>query len=73
MSRLCLDLDFELTIKTVIGIFLFVFVLDNQRNINLEMILGDINKFMLFFNRCDTDIAVMQENALSHSHHLLFF
>lgn len=26
----------------------FVFVLDNQRNINLEMLLGDINKSMLF-------------------------
>lgn len=51
--------DFELTVNIVIGIFfLFVFVLDNQKNINLGMILGN-NKFILLFNRCDNNIAVM--------------
>ena len=42
----------------VIGIFfLFVFVFDTQKNINIGMILG--NKFILLFNSCDTNIAVM--------------
>ena len=59
MGRLCLVPDIELTVSlTVIGIFfLFVFVFDNQKNINIGMILG--NKFILLFNSCDTNIAVM--------------
>lgn len=64
--------DFELTVNTVIGIFfLFVFVLDNQKNINLGMILGN-NKFILLFNRCDDNIAVMWENALSNLTYFFF-
>lgn len=39
MGRLCLVPDFELTVNIVIGIFFSVFVLDNQKNINLGMIL----------------------------------
>lgn len=68
MGRRCLVPDFELTVNTgswdlfsgiYIGIFfLFVFVLDNQKNINIGMILGN-NKFILLFNRCDTNIAIM--------------
>ena len=41
MGRLCLVPDFELTVNIVIGIFFSVFVLDNQKNINLGMILSN--------------------------------
>ena len=72
MGRLCLVPDIELTVSlTVIGIFfLFVFVFDNQKNINIGMILG--NKFILLFNSCATNIAVMWENAVSNPTYFFF-
>lgn len=71
MGRLCLVPDFELTVNIVIGIFFSVFVLDNQKNINLGMILSN-NKFILLFNRCDSNIAVIWENALSNPTYFFF-
>lgn len=63
--------DFELTVNIVIGIFfLFVFVLDNQKNINLGMILGN-NKFILLIGVMIT--LQLCEKMLCPTSHTFFF